>query len=50
MDTFFEGALWFLIISGGFALLGLAAEGVERFCDCMDDWWDAIAQENYVDD
>ena len=37
MELLIEAGLWMLMISGSFALLGLAAEGVERFCEKLEE-------------
>ena len=49
METLFEGLFYLAMISGAFALLGLAAEGIERFADAFDSWAESIST-HYVDD
>lgn len=49
MNELIEAALWFTMIVGVFALLGLMAEGAEWFADALDSWAESISS-NYVDE
>lgn len=49
MELYIEAALWFGMIVGCFAALGLAAEGAEWFADAMDAWGESIST-HYADD
>lgn len=49
MDTLIEALLWLGIVSGVLALLGLAAEGIERGAARFDTWIESICTR-YADD
>lgn len=49
MDDYLLGLLWTAIVSGGFALLALVAEGAERFAEALDAWIESICS-HYADD